>query len=94
MQRRVAALVESGLQESEPVGTAAPFDSAIAAAPVSATFALHAALTPGPWLHAGPLSAAVDRAALLTAGTGPETAENAAICMTQAPESVTVAVAL
>ena len=95
MQRRVAALVESGLQEREPAGTAAPLDRAIAAAPVPASFALHAALTSCPWPHAGPLSAAaVDRATLLTAGVGPETAENVAICMTQAPEVYNVAVAL
>ena len=43
----------------------------------------------------GPLSAiAVESATLLIAGAGPEAAEKVAICMTQAPEAVKVAVAL
>jgi hypothetical protein len=94
----VAALLESGLQEREPVRTAAPLDSVIAVPPVSVTFALHAALTPDPGLagmHVGPLSTiAAGSATLLIAGAGLETAEKVAICITQAPAVYNVAVAL
>ena len=66
----------------------------VAAAPPNVTVAPAAKFVPVIVTAVPPAVDPLFGATLLTVGTGPETAENVTICMTQGPEDVNVAVAL